>query len=129
MKVISLLFLVIACASHQVVSHDITEGQMGLVEDVRVCYVESDTFMENKELLVDAQYLIMPDGSTKEHEIVYQSLKDPNFSACFLSKMKTLKFLVPVTGAVPGDNKALDIPVKGTLIKQPFRFLPKKPNG
>jgi hypothetical protein len=92
MKAISLVLLTLACAGTQERTPE--ERLSSALEQrqrfVEQCYFESDTYMTRQEMVLEHQFTIRADGTTADHRIVSQGLKDPNFSSCFLSMMKPL---------------------------------------
>lgn len=114
MKVISLLIILMACASHHEKPKDvIREGLLSKMNQVHQCYHESDTFMNKHDILLVYTFTILPDGNVSNQKILEQSQKDPNFTTCFLTEMKALKFSAPYNG---GEIS----------VKQPFHFHAKR---
>lgn len=124
MKAISVLFfMLVGCSSYREKPDNIQGALKSMSRQTRVCYIESDTYMLHKKpLSINASYVIMPDGSTKNHKILSQDPKDPNFTACFYQKLKTLHYKIPIRGIKEGETKILDIKPEGMEIRQPFNF-------
>ena len=127
MKAISLfvLSLVLGCSSKQPKSDSIRHALLGKVGTTRQCYLESDSFFKKQTITFKHQHKILSDGSTKDHQIIEPDFKDPNFSSCFLTQMKSLQYELPLV--LPEDNsdeKILLEPTGNIQVIQPFNFAP-----
>jgi hypothetical protein len=123
MKVISLLLILAACASHQENSSDqIRASLLRLDGQLHQCYEESDTYMRREDATVNYQFTIRPDGMTTDHKVLEQTPKDPNFSACFKMIMKNLKFTRPLNGYLDQSGKRVADTGGPIVIKKPFQF-------
>ncbi len=109
MKAISLLFLFLACSSHQ--PDQIKQSMLDLYPQYHPCYTQSDTFQKKEKRSFMLSFTINPDGTTSAHKLYDHVGYDRKMDECFLTVMKTLRFK-PTT-----DTKIINV-------TQPFNFYP-----
>lgn len=122
----AMMFLsLVACASKREEPNSIREKLMTKASVTRQCYLESDTFNKRQPLKLKFHHEIASDGSTLEHAIKDQEPKDPNFTSCFLTQMKDLKYQMPlVLPSNPKDETIMLEPTGNIHVIQAYNFIP-----
>jgi TonB family protein len=96
MKAISLLLILLGCASHQEKNKPF-DSVMSPVEakarHYRQCYEESDSLSQKKEGKIKINFLISALGKVENVTFLESDFKDANFHACLQDIIKSLKYL------------------------------------
>ncbi len=108
MKAISLLFLILACSSHQ--PDAIRQKMLDLYPEYVGCYKKSETFQKNEKRSFMMSFTINTDGTTSAHKLYDQVGFDRKMDECFLGVMRTLRYQ-------PTEGKPI-------TVTQPFNFYP-----
>lgn len=115
MKAISLLIILVACASKEPKDPFafIGEGLQKKASELRECYMNSPNYLQNPgaEIRSKIEFELQLDGSTTDHKVLSSSLNDKKFDNCLVSKLKTLRY-APQKESV--------------IIEQAFNFYPRK---
>lgn len=111
MKVLLVLFFLIACSSHRpsLYTPDPEGIRQRIIEELpefRKCATE---FAISKKIESKLSFVIQPDGSTTDHKIVEASAQDKDLESCVIKKASGLKFLPVPDG-------------KNITVKQPFNY-------
>lgn len=96
MKAISLLFLVIACASNPQVDQakEIALPLIGKHPGIRECYTSTTHYIQNPEAeaLLKVEFEVQKDGTTTEHKMLASSVPDQKFKTCVIESLKSLMY-------------------------------------
>lgn len=109
MKAISLLFLLLACASRQpdYIKQTILDNE----PEYRRCYLESETFRKKETRGFKLAFTIKSDGTTEGHKLIDQVGFDRKMDECFLNVVKKIQFKPSKDGS-------------SINVTQPFNFYP-----
>jgi hypothetical protein len=84
MKAISLLLLVLACASH----HPHEKGLEPLTYQMKACYEKSVAFKDRKDGIMKIAYTISQEGLTSNPKILQNPFSEVTFDECVLNVIR-----------------------------------------
>ncbi len=91
MKAISILFILIGCASYQL-EDTLRKPLLALSEPMRQCYLKSNTYKKKERISFKLQFVVNTDGSTQDRQLVEKTANDKEMEECILNVAKDLKY-------------------------------------
>lgn len=96
MKAISLLFLLIACATppKETPEEAMAKPMVGKHPGIRNCYTKTTHYVNDPDsgVTVKVEFDVAKNGDTSNHKVLSSTLADEKFKKCVVESLSTLKY-------------------------------------